>query len=70
VPLVRGVGVILRSLLVGISLLPALVLGVWLSRGLTDCADAGRMRPAMLALCAAAGAVLLVRAVDALMAGA
>ncbi len=50
------------DLLLSLKLLPALLIGTWLSRPLTRYMDGGWMRPAMLVLCAAAAALLLIRA--------
>ncbi|MEO1222746.1 MAG: sulfite exporter TauE/SafE family protein [Pseudomonadota bacterium] len=50
------------DLLLGAKLLPALLIGIWLSGSLTHFTDRGWMRPAMLALCAGAAVLLLLRA--------
>jgi hypothetical protein len=50
--------------LLSLKLLPALVIGTWLSGPLTRFTDAGWMRPAMLALCIAASLLLLWRALS------
>lgn len=49
------------SLALSVKLLPALVLGFWLSGPIKRFTDRGWMRPAMLVLCAAASAVLFAR---------
>ena len=48
-------------LALSVKLLPALVLGFWLSGPIKRFTDRGWMRPAMLVLCAAASAMLFVR---------
>lgn len=48
-------------LALSVKLLPALVLGFWLSGPIKRFTDRGWMRPAMLVLCAAASALLFVR---------
>jgi len=50
------------DLLLSLKLLPALVIGTWLSGSLTRYTDQGWMRPAMLVLCVAASLLLLIRA--------
>lgn len=50
------------DLLLSAKLLPALVIGTWLSRPVSRRVDKGWMRPAMLVLCAVASAILLARA--------
>ncbi|NBB83683.1 MAG: TSUP family transporter [Alphaproteobacteria bacterium] len=49
------------ELALSVKLLPALVVGFWLSRPITRFTDRGWMRPAMLVLCVAASALLFAR---------
>ena len=50
--------------MLSLKLLPALLIGTLLSKPLSLYMDAGWMRPAMLVLCAAASALLLIRALS------
>lgn len=52
------------DLALSLKLLPALVIGTWLSKPVSRYVDGGWMRPAMLLLCAAASALLLFRALS------
>jgi len=52
------------DLMLSLKLLPALLIGTLLSKPLSLYMDAGWMRPAMLVLCAAASALLLIRALS------
>lgn len=52
------------DLTISLKLLPALLIGAWLSKPLSRYMDAGWMRPAMLVLCAVASALLLIRALS------
>jgi len=50
------------DLFLSLKLLPALLIGAWLSKPVSRHVDNGWMRPAILVLCAAASALLLFRA--------
>lgn len=52
------------DIIVSLKLLPALVIGTWLSKPVSRYVDKGWLRPAMLVLCAAAAALLLFRALS------
>jgi uncharacterized membrane protein YfcA len=59
-----GTGVVeVRAAVTGLALLPATLLGAWVARHLRHHVDAGRTRPAVLALAAVSAVVLLLRAV-------